>query len=61
MSFNQVWFITIILLLLLFWYYVWFMLFYATLSNISDMSWWSVLLVEGTGGPGDNPRLVVSH
>ena len=23
--------------------------------------WWSVLLMEGTGGPEDNHRLVASH
>jgi hypothetical protein len=25
------------------------------------VSWWSVLLVEETGGPGENHRPVVSH
>ena len=31
---------------------VWFMVFYATFSNISVISWRSVLLVEETGVPG---------
>jgi hypothetical protein len=26
----------------------------ATFNNISAISWWSVLLVEKTGGPGEN-------
>jgi hypothetical protein len=29
-----------------------FMVFNATFNNISVISWWSVLLVEETGGPG---------
>jgi hypothetical protein len=33
----------------------------ATFNNISAMSWWSVLLVEETGGPGENHRPVASH
>jgi hypothetical protein len=33
---------------------VWFMMFNATFSNISAMSWRSVLLVEETGVPGEN-------
>ena len=28
--------------------------FYATFNNISAISWWSVLLVEETGAPGEN-------
>jgi hypothetical protein len=28
--------------------------FNATFNNISVISWWSVLLVEETGGPGEN-------
>ena len=32
------------------------MLFNATLNNISVISWRSVLLVEETGGPGENHR-----
>jgi hypothetical protein len=40
---------------MLFWYrfglvYV----FYVTFSNISDIAWWSVLLVKETGVPGEN-------
>jgi hypothetical protein len=30
------------------------MMFNATFNNISDISWWSVLLVEETGVPGKN-------
>ena len=30
---------------------VWFMVFNATFNNISVISWWSVLLLEETGGP----------
>jgi hypothetical protein len=33
----------------------------ATFNNISVISWWSVLLVEETGVPGDNHRPVASH
>ena len=39
----------------------WFMVFNATFNNISDISWGSVLLVEETGGPGENHRPVASH
>ena len=38
-----------------------FMVFNATFKNISVISWLSVLLVEETGGPGDNYRFVASH
>jgi hypothetical protein len=31
-----------------------FMLFNATFNNISVISWWSVLLVTETRGPGEN-------
>jgi hypothetical protein len=31
-----------------------FMVFNATFNNISVISWRSVLLVEETGGPGEN-------
>jgi hypothetical protein len=31
-----------------------FMVFHATFNNISVLSWPSVLLVEETGGPGEN-------
>ena len=30
------------------------MVFNATFNDISVISWWSVLLVEETGGPGEN-------
>jgi hypothetical protein len=33
----------------------------ATFNNISAISWWSVLLVEETGGPGENHRPAASH
>jgi hypothetical protein len=33
---------------------VWFMVLNAVFNNISDKSWWSVLLVEETGVPGEN-------
>jgi hypothetical protein len=32
----------------------WFIVFNATFNNISVISWWSVLLVEETGEPGEN-------
>ena len=32
------------------------MVFKATFNNISVITWWSVLLVEETGGPGENHR-----
>ena len=35
--------------------------FKATFNNISVISWWSVLLVEKTVGPGENHRPVTSH
>jgi hypothetical protein len=31
------------------------MVFNATFNNISVLLWWSVLLVEETGVPGENP------
>ena len=37
------------------------MVFNATFNNISIISWWSVLLVEETGVPGENHRPVASH
>ena len=42
---------------------VWFgfMVLDATFNNISAISWRSVLLVEETGGPGENHRPVASH
>ena len=33
---------------------VWFMVFNATFNNISVILWWSVLLVQETGVPGEN-------
>ena len=39
----------------------WFMVFNTTFNNISVISWWSVLLVEETGEPGENHRAVASH
>ena len=38
-----------------------FMVFNVTFKNISAISWRSVLLVEGTGIPGENHRPVASH
>jgi hypothetical protein len=37
------------------------MVIYATINNISALSWQSVLLVEEIGIPGENHRPVVSH
>ena len=37
------------------------MVFNATFNNISVIWWRSVLLVEETGGPGENHRPVASH
>ena len=37
------------------------MVFNATFNNISVISWWSVLLVEETGVPGQNHRSAASH
>jgi hypothetical protein len=36
------------------------MVFNATFNNISVISWWSVLLVEEAGVPGENHRPVTS-
>jgi hypothetical protein len=33
----------------------------ATFNNISVISWWSVLLVEETGVPGENHLPVAKH
>jgi hypothetical protein len=38
-----------------------FMVFNAIFNNISVISWRSVLLVEKTGGTGENYRPVASH
>jgi len=37
------------------------MLFNVTFNNISVILWWSVLLVEQTGVPGENKRPAASH
>jgi len=37
------------------------MVFNATVSNISVLSWLSVLFVEETGVPGENHRPAASH
>ena len=37
------------------------MVFNATINNISVILWWSVLLLEETGVPGENHWLVASH
>jgi hypothetical protein len=37
------------------------MVFNATFNNIAFISWWSVLLVEETGVPGENHRPVASQ
>ena len=41
--------------------FVCLIVFNATFNNISVISWRSVLLVEETGGPGENHRPVASH
>ncbi len=33
----------------------------ATFNNISVISWWSVLLVEEIGIPGENNLLIARH
>ena len=38
-----------------------FMMFDDSFNNISVISWQSVLLVEETGGPGENHQPVASH
>ena len=35
--------------------------FNTTFNNISVISWWSVVLMEETGEPGENHRPVASH
>jgi hypothetical protein len=44
----------------IYWLVGWFMVFNATIIDISVISWWSVLLVEETGVPGENHRPVAS-
>ena len=41
--------------------FVCLVVFNATFNNISVISWRSVLLVEETGGPEENHRIVVNH
>ena len=41
--------------------FVCLMVLNATFNNILAISWWSVLLVEKTGRPGENQRPVASH
>jgi hypothetical protein len=48
-------------ILLFDWAWVRFMVFNATFNNISVISWWSVLLVEETGIPGENHQPAASH
>ena len=43
------------------WWFDWFMVLNATFNNISVISWQSILLVEETGAPGENPRPATSH
>ena len=50
----------IIMIFTLYWL-VGCMVFSATFNNISDISWRSVLLVEETGGPGENPAPIRSR
>jgi len=37
------------------------MVFNATFNNISAILWWSVLLMEETGGPGENNNAMTAH
>ena len=37
------------------------MMFNATFNNISGISWWTVLLVDVNGVPGENHRPAASH
>ena len=37
------------------------MVFNATFNNISVILWWSVLLLEETGVPRENPKHVANH
>ena len=41
--------------------FVFLMVFNASFNNISVIAWRSILLVEVTGGPGENHRPVASH
>ena len=40
---------------------LWFIVFNATLKNISVILWRSLLLMEETGVPGENQQPVASH
>jgi hypothetical protein len=40
---------------------IWFIVFNATFNNVSAIVWWSALLVEETGVPGENHRSVARH
>ena len=42
-------------------YWAMVMIFNATFNNSSDISWWSVLLVEEIGEPGENDRPAAGH
>jgi hypothetical protein len=37
------------------------MVFYTTFNNISVISWWSFLLMEESGGPGENHLPAANH
>ena len=41
--------------------FVCLMVFNATFNNFSVISWQSVVLVEETGGPGENHLPIASH
>jgi hypothetical protein len=43
------------------WLVDWFMVFNATFNNISAISWWSVLMVEETGVPGETTDLSLTN
>ena len=45
--------------LIMVWFGLWCLT--STFNNISVISWWSVLLVEETGVPGENNRPIASH
>ena len=42
-------------------YWAMVMIFNATFNNSSDISWWSVLLVEEIGEPRENYRPAAGH
>jgi len=43
------------------WFLFRFVVFKVSFNNMSAISWWSYLLVEETGGPGENHRPVASQ